>query len=341
MDPEAFNNKILVCPVVAAISGQSRNRGRHGIAGEGGPLPYWVGVDHHRLWRGHRSRTCSRLTISDDTGGMRWILVFALLPFASAQTWELLGDGYQLTADSAVDPEGNVYFTDVRRNRILKIDLDGKIRVWKEDSHGTHGVAWGPDGRLYGGQHDRKRIVAFSSDGAEKVIAEGEQSHHLKVSSRNEVYFTVPPAHKVWMVDAAGDKRLVHEGLNWPRSVAVSSDRKMLMLNDPPTKWVWRFDVAADGSLRNGRQFCGLATRGGSLETDAGGMTFDVTGHLYVATKQGVQVCDGAGKVIQILDTPGTEGVSNVFFAGPGLQWLYVTAWEKVYRRPFNRLMAK
>jgi len=41
--------------------------------------------------------------------------------------WDLLGQGYQLTADSAVDKEGSVYFTDSRNNRILKIDLDGKI----------------------------------------------------------------------------------------------------------------------------------------------------------------------------------------------------------------------
>jgi gluconolactonase len=78
--------------------------------------------------------------------------------------WDLLGQGYQLTADSAVDRDGNVYFTDARQNRILKIDLQGKISIWKERSNGTHGVSFGADGRLYGGQHDRKRIVVFSSD---------------------------------------------------------------------------------------------------------------------------------------------------------------------------------
>jgi hypothetical protein len=68
---------------------------------------------------------------------------------------------YQLTADSAVDNYGNVYFTDARIKRILKIDLDGKISTSKEASNGAHGIAFGPDDRLYVGQHDRKRIVAF------------------------------------------------------------------------------------------------------------------------------------------------------------------------------------
>src|SRR6185436_15079779 len=112
--------------------------------------------------------------------------------------------------------------TDSPRNRILKIDSGGKICTWKEGSNGSHGVAFGPDGRLYAGQHDLKRIVAFASDGRESLIAEGEQSHHLTVSARNDVYFTVPPTHKVWMVDAEGRKRVVHDGLNWPRGVRVS-----------------------------------------------------------------------------------------------------------------------
>jgi len=45
--------------------------------------------------------------------------------------WDLLGEGYHLTADSTVDQVGNVYFTDASKNRILKIDLDGNISTWR------------------------------------------------------------------------------------------------------------------------------------------------------------------------------------------------------------------
>ena len=65
------------------------------------------------------------------------------------QSWTLLGQGYQLTADSAVNKDGTVYFSDAHNNRIMKIDLEGRITTWKEESHGTHGVAFGPDGLLY------------------------------------------------------------------------------------------------------------------------------------------------------------------------------------------------
>ena len=255
---------------------------------------------------------------------------------APGKPWDLLGGGYQLTGDSAVDRDGNVYFTDSRKNRILKIDLEGKISTWKEGSNGAHGIAFGPDGRLYAGQHDRKRIVAFSSDGTETLIAEGPQSHHLTVTSRNDIYFSEPPAYKVWLVDAGGRKRVVHDGINWPRGVRTSPDESMLVVNDPPTRWVWSFRIQADGSLINGQPFYRLETDQKS-ETDAGGMAFDSKGFLYVATTLGVQVCDKRGRVAAIIHAPGKEGVSAVFFAGPGLHWLYVADGDKIYRRPAKR----
>jgi gluconolactonase len=254
-----------------------------------------------------------------------------------AKPWDLLGEGYQLTGDSAVDSDGNVYFTDARQNRILKIDLEGKISTWKEGSNGAHGIAFGPDGRLYAGQHDLQRIVAFSSDGTESLIAEGVQSHHLTVTARGDIYFSVPPAHKVWLVDARGHKRVVHDGINWPRGVRTSPDQSTLVVNDPPTRWVWSFQIQVDGSLINGQPFYRLETIGRKSGTDAGGMTFDSEGLLYVASDLGVQVCDKRGRVAAIINAPGGQGVSNVFFGGPGLRWLYVTDGDKVYRRPVQR----
>jgi gluconolactonase len=216
---------------------------------------------------------------------------------APGKHWDLLGEGYQLTADSAVDRVGNVYFTDARNNRILKIDLEGKISTWKEPSNGAHGIAFGPDNRLYAGQHDRKRIVAFSSDGTESLIAEGVQTHHLTVTSRNDIYFSEPPTHKVWLVDDMGHKRVVHDGLNWPRGIRASPDQSILVVNNARTRFVWSFQIQADGSLINGQPFYGLETSDPKNGSDAGGMVFDSEGFLYVATNLGVQVCDKQGRV--------------------------------------------
>jgi sugar lactone lactonase YvrE len=121
-----------------------------------------------------------------------------------------------------------------------------------------------------------------------------------------------------------------------PRGVRASPDESVLVLNDPPTRWVWSFRIEANGSLARGRHFCRLDTKGKNPETDAGGMAFDSEGFLYVATNIGVQVCDPQGRVTAVIDAPG-ESVSAVFFGGPGLQWLYVADGDKVWRRPVKR----
>jgi sugar lactone lactonase YvrE len=52
-------------------------------------------------------------------------------------------------------------------------------------------------------------------------------------------------------------------------------------------------------------------------------MTYDDQGHLYVATKLGIQICDQPGRVVGIIRKPGDEDLSNVVFGGPALDTLY------------------
>jgi gluconolactonase len=251
--------------------------------------------------------------------------------FAPSSKWELLGQDIQLTADVAVDSTGIVYCTDARHNRIVRIDLNGKITTWKDAANGSHGIAFGPDGRLYAGQHDRKRLVAFSMDGAETVIAEDAQTHHLTVSARRNVYFAEAPAHKVWLLDSSGRKRVVNDALEWPRTLRLSNDQSKLLVVDAKSNWIWRFRIQPDGSLIDGRQTYRLK------DIDAGGMAFDSAGNLFVATKSGIQIYDRHARPAALLTAPGPEELSNLWFAGPSLGWLYATDGDRVSRRPVRR----
>lgn len=255
----------------------------------------------------------------------------------AGKDWILLGQDYQLTADSAVVRDGSVYFTDSRKNRICKIDPSGKISVWKENSGGAHGIAAGFDGKLYAGQHDRQRIVSLDAQGRETVIAEGVQTHHLTVTRRSELYFAQAPIHTVGFIDAARTMRPVTTELNWPHGLELSADHSRLFVTDTHTLSVMRFPIRSDGSLASGQVFCHLETRNAESEVDAGGMTFDTNGYLYVATRIGIQVFDPAGHVSMIIPPPGTGDISDVFFAGPGMKWLYATDGDKMYRRLSNR----
>jgi gluconolactonase len=252
--------------------------------------------------------------------------------------WEVASAGHKFTEGPAVDGAGNVFFSDIPNNRIHRIGVDGKVRVFKEDSGGANGLMFGPDGRLYACQNGRKRIVAYGPDGTETVLAEDVNSNDLAVTRRNEVYFSDPPHKQVWFIDAKGAKRVVvKEGITFPNGVRLSPDQSLLMVADTANKWVWSYQVQEDGSLANGEPFYRLETQDDSSASGADGMALDTEGYLWVATRLGIQVCDQPGRVVAILNKPQPGPISNLVFGGPDLQTLYVTAGDKVFRRPVKR----
>jgi sugar lactone lactonase YvrE len=66
-------------------------------------------------------------------------------------------------------------------------------------------------------------------------------------------------------------------------------------------------------------------------------MTVDTEGFLYVTTRAGLQICDQPGRVVAIVNKPQPGSLSNVVFGGPNLDYLYVTAGDKVFRRHVRR----
>src|SRR6266545_1939968 len=175
---------------------------------------------------------------------------------------------------------------------------------------------FGPDARLYGAQNGRKRIVAWSPGGEEPVIAEGLDSNDLAVSSRGAVYVTDPPGKRVWLLDGTGGKRIVYEargreGIQFPNGVRFSPDESLLLVADYSNKWVWSFQVQPDGSLDHGQPFYHLETLDDSSQAGPDGMTVDNEGHLYVATRLGIQVCDQPGRVVAIFAKPHPGALSN------------------------------
>lgn len=311
------------------VVGTEGHNGKHG----GAILPEAL----RWLWQGY-PKAVSKASAAGDRHYINSIL-------EPGSDWELVGEGYQFTEGPAVDRDGNVFFVDVgaKPSKIYKVGADGKPALFKDDAGGASGLMFGPDGRLYAAQNGRKRIVAYSMDGAETVIAEGMGSNDLAVSSKGEIYFSDPADHRIWFIDGAGKKRVVYEGrgILFPNGVRFSPDESLLMVADTQSRWVWSFQVQADGSLENSEAFYHLElpddVSQGPLRSGADGMALDTEGFLYVATKLGIQVCDQPGRVVGIIANPQAADPSNVVFGGADLQTLYVTDRDKVYRRHLRR----
>ena len=254
-----------------------------------------------------------------------------------AKDWELVSSGHEFTEGPAVNQQGEVYFTDLRKSKIHKIALDGKVTLFKDDTGGANGLKFGPDGRLYACQNGRKKIVAYDMAGKESVIADGVNSNDLVINAKGEIYFTDPGNKRVWFIDAKGAKRVVHEGIPFPNGIQLTPDQSILNVVDMRGKWVWSFQVQPNGSLANGMPFHHLETADESSESKGDGMTMDTEAHLYVATDLGVQVCDAPGRVVAIINKPQAGWLSNVVFGGPDMKTLYVTSTDKVFKRAMKR----
>jgi gluconolactonase len=256
--------------------------------------------------------------------------------------WRIAGSGYGGADAPAVDKEGNVYFADTKASKIYRIGSDGEPKLFKAVVGGVTGLMFGPDGMLYAAEPAGRRIVAYSPDGASHLVALNVSARDLAVSSRGVIYFTDPAARRIWVIDADKKKRVVFQSspennLVFPAAVRLTPDESLLDVSDRDGRWVWSFQIGPDNGLLYGMAFHHLEEPDESSVTGAGGMTIDNTGHLYVATSLGIQICDQPGRVVGIIRKPQPGVVTSVVFGGPGMQTLYATAGDKIYMRKTRR----
>ncbi len=251
--------------------------------------------------------------------------------------WELVSQGHKVGMGLAVGAQGNVFFTDTNEDRIEEIDVSGAISGFKERPGHLGGMMVGPDGRLYACERNAQRIMGFAPEELKRVLSEGVSCEDLAVDKAGGIYFTDPIGTRLWYLDPAGQKRVVHEGIAMPSGIHLSPDQSLLYADDFEHRWVWSFQVQADGSLVNGEPFYRLETQDDSYFTRAVGMTVDNLGYLYVATNLGIQICDQPGRVVAILNPPVSEPLSGIVFGGPDLQDLYVVAGDKLFKRHLLR----
>jgi enterochelin esterase-like enzyme/sugar lactone lactonase YvrE len=258
---------------------------------------------------------------------------------AADKPWQRVGETYASTGSPTGDKEGNVFFTDAKSNRIYKSDPAGKVTVFKEHADAVQSLACGPDGRLYASQPGRKRIVSYGPGGDEKVVIAGVEADQLAINAKGEIFFTDAAQRTVGRIDAKGQKHTAYAGgeIGTPAGLALSPDQEVLIVTDSQGRFSWSFQIGADGMLVNGEPFYRLEIPETATRNGATAATVDAIGQVYFATPVGIQICEANGRVAAILNNPEVEPISSVVFAGKNLDWLYVTAGGKVYRRPVKQ----
>ncbi|HTN77647.1 MAG TPA: SMP-30/gluconolactonase/LRE family protein [Pirellulaceae bacterium] len=253
--------------------------------------------------------------------------------------WQLVSEGHQFTEGPTCDKDGNVYFVDVPKSQIFKINAaDGKVALWAEDVGKISGLKFGADGRLYGAQGGKKAIVAIElkadgTPGQQTPLVEGVEPNDLVVTRENQVYFTDFSGKQVWFVDTKGNKRSVDTGIERPNGVILWPDQKTLVVADNAGPHLWTFRIEADGSLTHKAPYYTMRMVPGKRDSGGDGMTVDQAGRLYVASHAGLQVYDPTGRMSGVILKPQDKFLANVCFGGPKFDTLYVTCSDKVYKR--------
>ncbi len=180
------------------------------------------------------------------------------------------------TEGPAWHSSGNVYFTDIENNRIMRRDPSGQIQLFRFPSGRANGLHFDQEERLHacegGREGGNRRITRTELDGTITVLTDNYQGskynspNDLTQDSKGRIYFTDPrygdrddmqirdetgkKVEGVYRLDPNGSvtRILTHE-VQRPNGIALSLDENYLFvcdnMNDEPTgnRKLWRFDL--------------------------------------------------------------------------------------------------
>ena len=248
------------------------------------------------------------------------------------EDWELVSEGHGFTEGPAVNDQGDVFFTDIPNGKIHKVDTEGNVSLFADNSPGVNGLMFGADGNLYACQNGNQRIVRYDARGNEETVVKDAPSNDILILPEFG-YFTDPKNKKLWHFTFDGKKTLVDEGIEFPNGVIASPDQTLLTVSDTRGRFTYSYQIQSDGTLKHKQVYGHLHLPDETGQSGADGMAVDTEGRTYVTTRVGLQVLDQLGRVHFIIRKPQSGWISNVVFGGPNRDILYVTCGDKVYRR--------
>jgi gluconolactonase len=220
------------------------------------------------------------------------------------------------TEGPAWHSDGNVYFSDIVNNRIMRRDGSGATHVFRTPSGRANGLLFDHQGRLLacegGREGGNRRVTRTELNGTVTVLASNYDGKRFNspndcaLDSNGRIYFTDPrygdrsdmeifdedgkAIEGVYRIDPNGQvAQIIAHEVSRPNGILVSPGDKYLFVadnvNDGPNKGLggarklWRFDLNSDGTVDADSQKL-LFDWGSDRGPD--GMAQDTKGRLYV-----------------------------------------------------------
>jgi gluconolactonase len=248
---------------------------------------------------------------------------------------ETVAEGFEFTEGPVWFPPEGLIFSDINADTIYRADKS----AFRKPSGKSNGLTTDAQGRLIACEHWNRRVTRTDADGRVVVIADSFRGKKLNspndviVRSDGTVFFTDPPYglegrgsdlgfSGVYAVSPASEITLLLDDFVKPNGLALSPDERTLYIADTAEFHVRTFDLAADGSVSNGRVYFEVK--------HPDGIKVDVEGNVWCAAGDGIRVYDTLGNLAATVAFP--QMPANCAFGDPDMKTLYVTARTAVYK---------
>jgi sugar lactone lactonase YvrE len=268
---------------------------------------------------------------------------------AEGATVEKLAGGFRFTEGPVYHAEtDSVIFSDIPADVLFRYGVGSKrVDTFRSPSGQTNGNTRDHQGRLLCCEHLNRRVSRIEPDGMVVTLAYAYTNKRLNspndivVKSDGTLYFTDPPYglpdqkvgkeldfSGVYRIDRQGNLTLLVSDFPRPNGLAFSPDEKTLYIADSQEMHLRAFEVAPDGTLKNGRLFADMKAPGKPGAPD--GLKVDNRGTIYCTGPGGVWVFAAGGKHLGTIETP--EVPTNCAFGDRDGKSLYITAQTGFYR---------
>jgi sugar lactone lactonase YvrE/enterochelin esterase-like enzyme len=255
---------------------------------------------------------------------------------ASDGSWELVAQGFRDARGPTCSAKGEVFFVDAPNNVVHRIGLDGRVDVFLPDAGQANSLSIGPKGELYAASERTGKVICYN-DGQSSVSAEGLRARYVLAMPDGALYVTTAgekpgEPSEVWLV-RDGRKTRVDSGMKFATGLACRPDQWLLAVADGRSRWVYSYQLSADGTLINKERFFWLHVPDWEDDAGAESVCYARENKMLVATRWGIQVCADDGPTQVILPMPDRSRVIGVCFGGPDLNRLFAFCGDKVWKR--------
>ncbi len=255
----------------------------------------------------------------------------------SNETWSVVAEGFKSTRGPACNAKGEVFFADTSNNKLHRIGLDGQVSTFVAEAGQAHCVTVGADGRIYTISEKSGKLMSYDAAGTGTIEMEGIPGHSLLARPDGGLYITSngekPNAPgQVWFIKD-GKKTLVDSGLKFATGLAVRPDQWLLSVADGHSKWIYSYQMEADGKLVNKERFFHLFVSDWDDDAGAECVCYSLEGRQLIATRSGVQVSADDGPTQVILPVPDRSRVTGVCLGGPEGNTLFAFCGNKIWKR--------